>query len=408
MSNLNQMGIGLASYTGDYAGYFPVKPAYGVPGEYVYGGASYDDGQGDIHDKGLVTGGTPDDQVTTNADSLAFNPGYAIWCGTLVDMCIAYGTNTNSTYQAGSGYSGTDRMQAGPVGLGYLAGGGYLDDLKAYFCPSWDLPTKHMFTTNGVGGYSGRPKTRWYDFYYDGGNNTGVVNILPAVKALGGFSGKFLTHGNYRAAGNFRGNVGANYLSAGYLVPAAPKAVGMESSYSYRNAAVVDSGSRCSPTAEYGVHWTRPFIKTKQGCPPFKTVKFIGGRALVADTFFRAFGDSCAENSYYMPTSPGYGIEHHGEGYNVLYGDQHAAWVGDPELQIMWCSPAPATNGSALTPSSGYGVFNSGGASVGTAGTLKQSAGDTTRSGTSANGRHTIYHRFDVAAGIDVGTLPCP
>ena len=408
MNNLNQLGLALESYAGDYGGYFPVKPAYGVPGEYTYGGGSYDDAQGDIHDKGVITDVRTGDQVTTNADSMLFDPSYTRYSGPLVDMTIAYGTNTNSSYQAGSGYTGTDHMQAGPVGLGYLAWGGYLDDLKVYYCPSWNLPTKHMYTSNGMGGYGGRPNTRWYDFYYDGGNDKGVVNVLPAIKALGGFGGKYLTHGNYRAAGNYRGSSGANYLRAGHGVGAAPKAVGADSSYSYRNAAVADSGNRCNPTSKYGVHWTNPFITTQQGAPPFKTVKLLGARAVVVDTFFRAFGDSAEPNGYYLPTVPGYGLDHHKEGYNVLYGDHHAAWYGDPQGRIMWCKPAPARNGSDATPTSGYEPFSNTGATVGTAGSVKQSANDTTQSGSSANGRHTIFHQFDVAAGVDAGTLPCP
>ena len=411
MNNLNQLGLALESYTGDYGGYFPVKPAYGVPGEYTYGGGSYDDAQGDIHDRGVITDVRTGDQVTTNADSMLFDPSYTRYSGPLVDMTIAYGTNTNSSYQAGSGYTGTDHMQAGPVGLGYLAWGGYLDDLKVYYCPSWNLPTNHMYTSNRVGGYGGYPNTRWYDFYYNGGNDPeGVVNILPAIKALGGFGGKYLTHGNYRAAGNYRGSSGANYLNAGHGVGTAPKAVGADSSYSYRNAAVADSGHRCNPTAKYAVHWTMPFLSTEQGAPPFKTVKLLGGRAVVADTFFRTFADACNAGTYFPPSAPGYGIDHHKEGYNVLYGDHHAAWYGDPQGHIMWSNAPPATNGSELSPHGDFTPFSGqSAATVGSAGSVKQAANALTQSSSrSANGRQTIFHQFDVAAGVDAGTLPCP
>ena len=35
-------------------------------------------------------------------------------------------------------------LQAAPIGLGYLAVGGYMDDLKVYYCPSWEIPFRAM------------------------------------------------------------------------------------------------------------------------------------------------------------------------------------------------------------------------------------------------------------------------
>ena len=62
-----------------------------------------------------------------------------------------------------------------------------------------------------------------------------------------------------------------------------------------------------------------------------------------------------------------------------------------------------------MTPGSGYEPFSSNGARCGTAASVKQYPGDYTQSSSrSANGRQTVYHLFDQAAGIDLGTLPCP
>ena len=35
-------------------------------------------------------------------------------------------------------------------------------------------------------------------------------------------------------------------------------------------------------------------------------------------------------------TTPGYGIYAHRDGYNVLYGDWHAQWYGDPQQRIIY------------------------------------------------------------------------
>ena len=406
-NNLNQMGTALESYLGDYGGYFPVKPAYGVSTTYKYKGSDSnpgDDTDGDIHDKGVVTDQSGD-TVETNANSMIFNPSYTIYSSAMLDMTIAYGTNTNPAYQAGNGYTGVDRPQAGPFGLGYLTWGGYFDDLRLFYCPSFDLQTSDIFIT---GAYGTRARSYWYDGYYNAGLGKGVVNTVQAAKTLGGLGGRYLTRGNYRAAGDYRGTAGANFFGVGSSVPATPRAVGAHSSYSYRNVPVVSAGSNVNPTVSYAVHWTSPFVTTKEGCPPFKTVKLLGEHALVADSFFRSWIDSAQA---YLPALPGYGWQHHKDGYNVLYGDHHVAWYGDAEQRIMWCPPAPATNGNTMgIIKTGYEPFaNNSAATIGTACSVKQVGGDTAKSSTTpTNGRQAIFHLFDQAAGVDAATLPVP
>lgn len=407
MNNLNQLGTGIESYMGDYGGYYPVKPAYGVSSTYAYigSGSSGDDVDGDVHDRGVIIDSRTGDTVETNANSLINNSGNAVYSSATVDMTIAYGTNTNAAYQSGNGYTGTDHLQAGPVGLGYLAWSGYVNDLKTFYCPSYDLDTRSTMIT---GSFGTRSRLYWQDGYYNAGTNTGVVDILPAIRALGGSDGRLLTEGNYRAAGNFRGTANANYFGTGSSVASTPKAVGAHSSYSYRNVAVLDTSNRVDPTAVYAVHWTNPFITMKQGCPPFKTAKFLGGRSLAADTFFRSYVDGTSAN---VPNLPGYGWQHHKEGYNVLYGDHHVAWFGDAEQRVMWAGPAPNTKGETMSIiKTGYEPYaNNQSASIGSPCAVRQVPGDTARSSAvSVNGRQNIFHQFDVAAGVDAGTLPVP
>ena len=51
----------------------------------------------------------------------------------------------------------------------------------------------------------------------------------------------------------------------------------------------------------------------------------------------RATWSRCSWESY--NNLPGQGAYAHKDGYNVLYGDGHAAWYGDPDQRIMYAGP---------------------------------------------------------------------
>ena len=397
-NNLNQMGKSLVSYTSDYGGYYPNKPAYGVssthknytsgaPGSYV-----------NYRDRGLYEDlRNPGDVVESNAVAETFyhsSVNYQAYSGPRHEMAIAFGQNTNTAHAATSGYRGTEYLQAAPWGLGYLAAQGYMDDLKTYYCPSWDIPANRMNLSSGS-----------YDMYYNVGMPRGGVNVVNAVKALGGFSGNYLLRGNYRAAMDSRYS-GENYLGGRTFVTS-----GMDSSYGYRNFDVsFPSGwDDLKPGTELPVHWTRPFIKTTVGCPSFKTDKQLGGRSVVADTFFRSAKDNGQVGAAFTPKYCGFSMYHHRDGYNVLYGDGHSGWYNDNDGVIAWFVQAPATNGAALPITAGYEPFNNDGASFGTLSQTVMSTGHFNKNGsTSASGRQTVYHMFDSLSGIDVGTTPVP
>jgi len=94
---------------------------------------------------------------------------------------------------------------------------------------------------------------------------------------------------------------------------------------------------------------------------------------------------------------PGHGVFAHRDGYNVIYGDGHAAWVGDPQQRFAWWyldrKGAGNSNRSlwfsaASTESSGvYWYDRLDGAAC--------SAGDFPTSGTAA------WNQLDQAAGLD-------
>jgi len=383
-NNLNQMGKALLSYTSDYNGYFPNKPAYGSSSSYK------DSPLPTYRDLGLYRDAVTGDVLQTNATALVFDPGsYKIYSAPQHDLAIAFGVNTTPGHSAAGGYSGAQWIQTAAWGLGYLAATGYMDDLKAYYCASWDIPADRLYSSTGL-----------YDVYYNNGIGKGVVNTVNSVKTLGGFSAKYMMYGNYRAASDSR-SLNANYLGN--------TTSGMDSSYSYRNFDVSDRQNDIPPGTEMPVHWTRPFVKTNVGCPSFKTERVLGGRSIVADSFFRTCKDHRIASNPNYKWQAGFAIYHHKDGYNVLYGDGHTGWYGDPQQRIMWFMQAPATDGSEMAASAGYEPFNNNGASYGTAGSTRMANANLNKGpGYAASGRQTIYHMFDSPAGLDVGTTPVP
>lgn len=411
MNNLNQMAKGLESYTGDYGGCFPNKPAYNVvpdswirpswcqsnagttynypkwptPGAYELGAYSQ------RFDHGVYTDAVGDvvysSQVCTVNLSLSGDTGPA------EEMTIAFGANADPNRRR---VDQQGILQAAPIGLGYLAATGYSDDLRAYFCPSWDIPAARWQQSANSNG----------DAYY-GASGNGQINTAQAVQALGGFSGRMLTHGNYYRAGvNRTGNAStAWFIGSG----ATGGIVGMDSSYSYRCQGVRGQMGGSGDGSLFPAHYTRPLVATSNGCPLFKTNKQLSGRAIVSDTFFRSNVDAV-----YTMNRPGMGSLCHKEGYNVLYGDGHAGWYGDPEGQIMWFIHGPMTDGTAVVRSA-YDIstqpapFTYNSMRIGTlAGICVDNHVTKTGGPYQAGGRATVYHSFDVLAGIDVGNLPLP
>lgn len=76
--------------------------------------------------------------------------------------------------------------------------------------------------------------------------------------------------------------------------------------------------------AEWTLEMTKPAIKAGFMCPPFKSAKQLGARAIISDSFD------------YAPTMFGEGMANfaHKDGYNVVYGDGHAIWFDD-ETEVI-------------------------------------------------------------------------
>ena len=346
-TNLQQIGDGQESYLSDYGEYFP-----GWPGMENKPNHRCDE-QGLYKDPvlGKTIACIPLDDGSHNTNDVL----YAMFRGGLVNWrTIGIGTKLTTDGQA------KGDLNRAPVGLGYLLSLNYMPDARALFCPSARrLPD---LTTYGEDG----------------------LHWLHQFRGLGGTDGRALTHGDYSDS-SVRGDAltGDNDADACWLV---------RGQYNCRSAAVMlgRGGALYFNTVET-MAGTRPIVTTLTLSPCFRTPKHLLGRALLSDTFDKGYYSGGMTRDY------GAALWHHKDGYNVLYGDYHAAWYGDPMHRITsWpikSDGATWTNGLTPVPDHIYDLFR----------TVSHSTGPGTVDGIS--GAQIVWHMFDEAAGVDVGTV---
>ena len=335
MTNLNQIGKAFLSYTGDYSGYVPGDPGWGAVPTYrasggQHGGVSYvyADGRGG--------------EVYLGAGGDASRTPYSNMAG--VQSVISVG------YKAGSAGSNTPRgsLNAAPIGMGMLATGGYLADLNVFYCA-----TGRAYDRAIGGGKNNQERIYASASNYNALTQSWIETDVGNIQKLGGNgSGQDLTHGSYNWVSNF----GHRYfVPVGAVALGGGKALGC--SYAYRGQPApcygvvtpgdkVDQANRdITNTYENGAYTgSQPTTVAKMGnlAPPKRTVRALGDGALAADRFGVRGWDEAGEA---QPTNggdpdlwPGDGIYGHREGYNVLYGDGHATWMGDPQERWIWIS----------------------------------------------------------------------
>ena len=366
--NLNQLGMGLTSYLTDYNSYFPSWPGYSNdptlmnPG----GGAVYQDSHGHSVESGFAS-------------------YWQNWMwGSL--RVIGHGHGDD-----GGAWSGDLKMA--PMGIGYVAVCGYMGDAGSYWCPSAggtmgsDFPGRYQNTSAGAGTTKYQPK--------------GVRDM----KRAGGTTGEVITNGNWRKTslsdgwvGDFDANTWASGSNEDVAYPNLKSLYVLWSDYNYRN---VPRRMAYEPKGD-PVPMVIPIdsVKADMYGPCFRSQKLLGGRAIVSDSFSRC--EKPTGNNYYYKTEEmmGKAVYAHREGCNVLYGDSHVAWYGDPMERILWLGYGQAVTGQPNlqmmywrggvwddTPEGyGSGAYGSG-----------YGANDTSKSAL------MVWHMLDVAAGIDKG-----
>jgi len=361
--NLKQMGMALESYTGDYSGYLASNHAWAPM---FWNGTS--------HSQlcGTRTGGVDRAWYSSAKDA---NAKYAVatsgYCVNSFDAInyyrppfqyhmLAFGGQKDSTSNlrltAGD-------LNAGPVGLGLLGCGGYTSDLRTFYCPS-----------------ATAMPLLWASDFAVGANSVGDL------QQMGGPDAATLTHGNYKSVMLAKENNGG--------LVAQGECAKLYGHYAYRGMPIENSemgqpnatplffpGVRPRISMDMGVRSDRAGLWSQiLGRPPFKTIRHLDGRAVASDVFGK--NGASASAPWNKPhTNRGGGWWAHRDGYNVLYGDGHAAWYGDPQQRMIW------------QISVGSNFYYAGGLAP---------------LWYNADGNHSFqnWHTLDVAAGFDTGIWP--
>ena len=388
-NNLNQMAKGFASYTGDYSGYYPSFCGYGAStaatvagttGHFladdagtaysssylkVGAGAYPGDQEGGLYTDGLKKQSIYTDYAIASVVDTTYSPGDIRNNGRM--RCLAVGVAFDQTKAAGD-------LRAGPYGLGFLLIGGYLPDARSFYCPS----------ATGMPNDGGLPIARG-------------CNVLDWQKA-GGFDANTMKYGNWAPATMYSGYTGA--LGVVHLLR-------IMGHYNYQ---LTPHHTYESTEGTAPVCYTTPALTLKQRrTPMFKTDKQLGGRAVVSDTFscdkqssipyyWSTYDDgSGARDPGLAPNPYGYGQYAHRDGYNVLFGDGHSVWSGDPQQRLIyWYQQA----GAAASAYQNIACMD-----VSTAVASNNDNGGVTDQAYSAR---AVWHMFDVGAGIDVGAVRYP
>ena len=335
MSNLKQMGLALEGYCGDYSQYYPSDVGYGaVPSD-------------------TASGKYPEGTTNFTGIEYAYTDRFGqVWLaiGGRADGRDSYG-NANAVlgtiavgYKNGGSDWGKGNLNGAPVGLGFLAQGGYLSDLNVLYCATGgvydiDLPDK---------GYGTRSRGR----VYAGSTNYAVSSFLETnrgnVQKLGGGRGDSLLHGDWSWMRD-----GHTYTIT-FGTGAKGRMIGC--SYAYRGQPAVRDGvydldAAVTPYYENGESATPPFPAVAQVhhmCPPRKTQRLLGERALVMDRF-GARGCQSQDSPF-----PGDGLYAHKDGYNILYGDGSARWLGDPQQRWIWNANPITSPGTVMSTNRHY------------------------------------------------------
>ena len=127
----------------------------------------------------------------------------------------------------------------------------------------------------------------------------------------------------------------------------------------------------------------KPTLYSTNNKVPFKNQRFIGGRALVIDAY-----STFTTSATVYADDVGCAWWAHQEGYNILAGDNHVAWMGDPQRRHMYWHKT-----SWITPEG-----------KDTSGSASSHGGWSARTGSRVGAGAWAWHQFDVFLGIDTHT----
>ncbi len=383
-SNLKQAGAAFAGYLGDYNDYVPSWPGwFGLEMDWCSPNAKnctlpvYDTV---YHQDVAGYAGRPTEFC--GSQYTAITPSGATQS---YQIARRYATFHHSwraigfLYKAGVAFT-AGTLTCAPTGVGMLLTGGYVGDAAVYYCPS--APDM--------------PGDTWDPVTYPSGNQQSGAYSLAHWKKAGGLSASAFLFGDWSE----RELQGGNAANVVY------------SSYGYRSIPVNvynawHKGLERTRNARMRLPGVKPYTYVEIGAPLFRTSREFGGRAVAGDTFSKgrecdAAGRPIAYYGTDLASSRmrvGYGIKAHKDGYNVLYGDSHVGWYGDPQQSLVWAAEGSRDNTAANT-TTGYKRFGYN-AWLGTDyyNAFYQTIDDPRVSNTNIN----VWHNLDVAAGNDAG-----
>ena len=342
--NLGQIAKGLEGYISDYGDYFPSWAGMEAPRS-----------EDVRYERGMYTdpvlsetiGTCPSQEDVTNAGtySHAASGGISSW---RTIACGFKATNTTTDWAKG-------KLNMVPVGIGYTVALNYMPDYQACFCPSGrNMPTFSR-------------------------HSPANLDNLHELRKLGGTDGRTLTHGDYATADGTWGS----YADAGAYWRNA------RGQYNYRPTPGLWWDSPTDMAKVVTVFGTRPLVRSYNGTPYFRTPKILGPRVLACDTWDKTYTSGAAWTVDYGPA-----LWCHKDGYNLLYGDYHVTWWGDPMHKL---SSMPISTGAGsywpgvITPTPAY-----------TMDSVNMLCASTTRG--SKNSQFFVWHLLDEAGGIDIGS----
>jgi prepilin-type N-terminal cleavage/methylation domain-containing protein/prepilin-type processing-associated H-X9-DG protein len=392
-NNLKQIGIASISYLGDYGDYFPSWVGWGERmGPQVTATGEYQPTPTNNWNTAATTwanygeyrvphlaGKTLADGSTASGITYSLSPGsYAK--GYMKHPTIYHRTLFSGSKKAGGIWPHTD-MKAGdvnlaPVGLGFLVTTGYMGDAMPFWCPSSTGMPDDYYYWDG---------TRLSERDNTSSAHDNCVDKISDVRKCGGVDGKSIVYGDWswldsKSTGNTRYGI----------------AVSIQASYSYRLGPanvirLANSSATNNTKAEPGegrMLYTNPPRIVKSGEPMFKTSKQLGARAIATDALHKS--------AKFDSSEAGLGWFGHRDGYNVLYGDGHTQWYGDPQQSFIWREALNPGAGTADYVGCGQAIINDYEQYV-------SNAYYAYNTPIKIGGTVLNWHLLDVASSIDVG-----
>jgi prepilin-type N-terminal cleavage/methylation domain-containing protein/prepilin-type processing-associated H-X9-DG protein len=396
LNNLKQIGIGMESYCSDYGQYLPSwigqgQDEWGIAdGSYKQCSAKVD-GRCDWHNNGVTSINHKGANNPNDEGRYPINFWKAIYkdrngeevkvSGTVMTHFRVIAMGVDDERPAGDAYRFRSGLSHAPNGMGFLLATGYLPNGKTFYCPS----ASDMLPDETYKGYA-------------------VAGNVGDWKAAGGFDAETMLYGNWSDRSSYGATAHERRLA---------KASYVWSHYSYRAVPMTARSPWCASfegkDARTRLAFTRPSQNVNFGNPFFRTQKELAGRAIVSDAAtkggeYDAMGTALpATSSNFYTDYPSTGIKAHQSGYNVLYGDGHASYYGDPQEKLIWHGQARGGNNATANSTVGrfsYGLLAN---NFFLGGPFCDSSGDSDQDwGGWKYSSAKIWHDFDVKGGIDV------